>query len=107
MAYHTRSRITLTDEYSTTVQAPSIPVKRTITIRPSTDSSTSSTPRPPHRFAAFIMGKAGIVSADYERVDYGTGTERLGLSSQRLRFRFRKRGRRRTVRHIAHRPRRL
>ena len=75
LAYHTRSRITLTDEYSTTVRSAfntgetydyNSPFNRL--------EYVVHTPSRLIASAAFIMGKAGIVSADYERVDYGTGT---------------------------------
>ena len=75
LAYHTRSRITFTDEYSTTVRSA-------FTTGETYDYNSPFnrleyvifTPSRLIASAAFIMGKAGIVSADYERVDYGTGT---------------------------------
>ncbi|MAI24196.1 MAG: hypothetical protein CL828_09075 [Crocinitomicaceae bacterium] len=75
IAYHTRSRITLTDEYSTTVRSAfntgetydyNSPFNRLEYVISSPSRLIAS--------AAFIMGKAGIISADYENVNYGTGT---------------------------------
>ncbi|MDA1336489.1 MAG: outer membrane protein transport protein [Bacteroidetes bacterium] len=75
LAYHTRSRITFTDEYSTTIRSAfksgenydyNSPFNRL--------EYVIYTPSRLLTSAAFIMGKYGIVTADYERVDYGSGT---------------------------------
>ncbi len=82
LAYHTRSRITFDDEYSSTIRSAF------------DDGLTYDRNSPLNRFeyiihtparliasGAFIMGKAGIVSADYERINYGTGTLNASASS--------------------------
>lgn len=75
LAYHTRSRITLNDDYSTKIRSAF------------KDGSNYDYNSPHNRLeyvvytparmlasAAFILGKAGIISADFERVNYGSGT---------------------------------
>ncbi len=75
IAYHTRSRIGFTDEYSTT-------------IRSQFNTGESYDYRSPYNrleyviftpsrliaSGAFILGKMGIVTADYERVNYSKGS---------------------------------
>jgi hypothetical protein len=75
LAYHTRSRITFTDEYSTNIRS-------TFNTGESFDYNSPFnrleyviyTPSRLMASAAFVMGKLGIVTADYERVNYGGGT---------------------------------
>ena len=74
VAYHTRSRIGFTDEYSTKIRSD-------FKDGESFDSSSPFnrleyvvlTPSRLIASGAFILGKMGIITADYERVDYGSG----------------------------------
>lgn len=75
IAYHTRSRISFTDEYSTNARS------RFVTGEYFDYNSPFNrleyviyTPSRLIASAAFIMGKVGLISADYERVDYGAGS---------------------------------
>jgi len=74
LAYHTRTRIAFTEEYSTNMRSE----------MKSGDSYDFNSPwnrleyviyTPSRAIAslAFIMGKYGVISADYERVNYGNG----------------------------------
>ena len=74
VAYHTRSRIGFTDEYSTKIRSD-------FKDGESFDSSSPFnrleyvvlTPSRLIASGAFILGKMGVITADYERVDYGSG----------------------------------
>ena len=74
VAYHTRSRIGFTEEYSTKISSD-------FKDGESFDSSSPFnrleyvvlTPSRLIASGAFILGKMGIITADYERVDYGSG----------------------------------
>ena len=74
VAYHTRSRIGFTEEYSTKIRSD-------FKDGESFDSSSPFnrleyvvlTPSRLIASGAFILGKMGIITADYERVDYGSG----------------------------------
>ena len=77
LAYHTRTRIAFTDEYSTNMRSNlksgdsydyNSPLNRL--------EYVIYTPSRTMASLAFIMGKYGVISADYERVNYGTGSLR-------------------------------
>jgi hypothetical protein len=77
LAYHTRTRIAFTDEYSTNMRSNlksgdsydyNSPLNRLEYVIYSPSRTMAS--------LAFIMGKYGVISADYERVNYGTGSLR-------------------------------
>jgi long-subunit fatty acid transport protein len=74
LAYHTRTRIAFTDEYSTNMRS-------TFKSGESYDYNSPLnrleyviyTPSRAMASLAFIMGKYGVISADYERINYGLG----------------------------------
>lgn len=74
LAYHTRTRIAFTDEYSTNMMS-------TFKSGESYDYNSPLnrleyviyTPSRAMASIAFIMGKYGVISADYERINYGSG----------------------------------
>jgi hypothetical protein len=77
LAYHTRTRIAFTDEYSTNMRSElksgesydyNSPLNRL--------EYVIYTPSRAMASLAFIMGKYGVISADYERVNYGSGNLR-------------------------------
>lgn len=77
LAYHTRTRIAFTDEYSTNMRSElktgesfdyNSPLNRL--------EYVIYTPSRAMASLAFIMGKYGVISADYERINYGSGNLR-------------------------------
>ena len=77
LAYHTRTRIAFTEEYSTNMRS-------TFKSGESYDYNSPLnrleyviyTPSRAMASLAFIMGKYGVISADYERINYGLGNLR-------------------------------
>ena len=76
-AYHTRTRIAFTDEYSTNMRSElksgesfdyNSPLNRLEYVIYTPSRALAS--------LAFIMGKYGVISADYERINYGSGSLR-------------------------------
>jgi hypothetical protein len=77
LAYHTRTRIAFTDEYSTNMRSElktgesfdyNSPLNRL--------EYVIYTPSRAMASLAFIIGKYGVISADYERINYGSGNLR-------------------------------
>jgi hypothetical protein len=73
-AYHSRSRLNLTDEYSTGISSTfKDGAEYDVLSRFNRFEYLVITPSRFMASAAFILGKAGLVSADYEEVNYASG----------------------------------
>ena len=82
VAYHSRSRLNLTDEYSTGIASSFKAGDQYDVLSPF--NRIEYTVFTPSRFiasAAFVLGKTGVVSADYEVVDYASGELRKSAFS--------------------------
>lgn len=81
-AYHSRSRLSLTDKYSTGITSSFDDGGQYEVLSPFNQFEYVIVT--PSRFlasAAFLLGKGGIISADYEVVDYATGALRKSAFS--------------------------